>query len=240
MINSPTYPDSYSNLHIPQVIKCWAKILHRVPSSRLVLKNKPFACEMAKAHILNILSSLGIEPSRVDLLPLAPSNYEHLSSYSIMDISLDPYPYAGTTTTCESLYMGVPCITLRGKGHAHNVGVTLLTAIGLDKGDEGGSPTRSWVADTEEQYVELAVYYSAMERWPELADMRRSLRKRMLESPLCDGRSFVSNIERAYREMWTRYVEKFVVGTKEYEIDSPRPAGSSNSSSTGAGAHLTC
>lgn len=44
--------------------------------------------------------------------------------------SLDTFPYAGTTTTCESLYMGVPCVTMAGSVHAHNVGVSLLTRVG--------------------------------------------------------------------------------------------------------------
>lgn len=44
--------------------------------------------------------------------------------------SLDTFPYAGTTTTCESLFMGVPCVTMAGSVHAHNVGVSLLNKVG--------------------------------------------------------------------------------------------------------------
>ncbi len=157
----------------------WGAILTAVPRSRLVLKNKPFACEAARSHVLQQLAAVGVEPWRVDLLPLAPGNAQHLATYSLMDISLDPFPYAGacgracrswccgplavaasagqlcrislplhgcpvfeleyvflcpcvgTTTTTESLYMGVPCLTLAGSCHAHNVGVSLLTAVGL-------------------------------------------------------------------------------------------------------------
>ena len=57
----------------------------------------------------------GITAERVDLLPLTASNSDHLATYTWMDISLDPWPYAGTTTTCESLYMGVPVISLAGE-----------------------------------------------------------------------------------------------------------------------------
>ena len=56
----------------------------------------------------------GIAAERVDLMPLTASNSDHLAIYAWMDISLDPWPYAGTTTTCESLYMGVPVISLAG------------------------------------------------------------------------------------------------------------------------------
>jgi predicted O-linked N-acetylglucosamine transferase (SPINDLY family) len=84
----------------------------------------------------------------VDLLPLFPDTRDHLSAYSLIDISLDPFPYAGTTTTTESLFMGVPCLTLVGSCHAHNVGVSLLTAVGISEG---------WTAYTQDEYVELAV-----------------------------------------------------------------------------------
>lgn len=59
-------------------------------------------------------AAAGLDTSRVDLLPLAAANSDHLGTYAHMDISLDPFPYAGTTTTCESLYMGVPVVTLQG------------------------------------------------------------------------------------------------------------------------------
>jgi protein O-GlcNAc transferase len=68
----------------------------------------------ARAHVLGQLQASGVDASRVDLLPLAAANSDHLATYALMDISLDPFPYAGTTTTCESLYMGVPVISLAG------------------------------------------------------------------------------------------------------------------------------
>jgi hypothetical protein len=66
-----------------------------VPDSRLVLKNKPFACEVARVHFLQQLVAHGVESWRVDLLPLAAANADHLGTYALMDISLDPFPYAG-------------------------------------------------------------------------------------------------------------------------------------------------
>ena len=68
----------------------------------------------ARAHVLSQFAAAGVDTSRVDLLALAAANSDHLGTYSQMDISLDPFPYAGTTTTCESLYMGVPVVTLQG------------------------------------------------------------------------------------------------------------------------------
>lgn len=116
---------------------------------------------------------------------------DHLTAYSLMDISLDPFPYAGTTTTCESLFMGVPCLTLKGSCHAHNVGVSLLTAVGLES---------AWVAASEDQYVNMAA--KAATNISELACLRASLRKRMQASVLCDGPAFMPGLEQAYRRMW--------------------------------------
>lgn len=68
----------------------------------------------ARLHYAAKLEAAGLAPERCDLLPLAPGNAEHLGTYGAMDVSLDPWPYAGTTTTAESLLMGVPCVTLAG------------------------------------------------------------------------------------------------------------------------------
>ncbi|KAG4388146.1 hypothetical protein GLYMA_09G113500v4 [Glycine max] len=90
---------------------------------------------LAKLHpsvrqrFLSTLEKLGLEPLRVDILPLILLNHDHMQAYSLMDISLDTFSYAGTTTTCEYLYMGVPCVTMVGS-HAYNVGVSLLSKVG--------------------------------------------------------------------------------------------------------------
>ncbi|KAH9615509.1 hypothetical protein KSS87_003007 [Heliosperma pusillum] len=123
---------SFNNLAkiTPKVLRVWAKILCAVPNSRLVVKCKPFCCDSIRLRFLSTLEQLGVEPVRVDLLPLILLNHDHMQAYALMDISLDTFPYAGTTTTCESLYMGVPCVTMAGNVHAHNVGVSLLKNVG--------------------------------------------------------------------------------------------------------------
>eukprot|EP00887_Chlorella_sp_A99_P005978 scaffold27.g5978.t1 len=180
----------------PEVLRVWSRILLAVPGSRLVLKNKPFACEAVRAQFWQLFEEEGIERSRVDLLPLAPSNPEHLAQYSLVDVSLDPWPYAGTTTTTESLFMGVPCLTLAGACHAHNVGVSLLTAVGLEA---------RWVARSPDEYVSRAAQLAG--DLPALAALRAGLRPRMLASRLCDGPAFVEGLEDAYQHMWRAWVE---------------------------------
>ena len=64
------------------------------------------------------LAAQGVDTERVDLMGLHPDTGSHLASYAALDIALDPWPYAGTTTTAEALLMGVPLVTLAG-GSSH-------------------------------------------------------------------------------------------------------------------------
>lgn len=129
-------------------------------------------------------------------LSLQAATSEHLGKYALLDISLDPFPYTGTTTTCESLLQGVPCLTLSGRCHAHNVSKSLLTAVGL---------ADAWVAESTERYVQLAVQHAS--DLPRLAQLRSGLRQQLLASPLCDAPRFVRQLEAAYRQMWCSYVD---------------------------------
>ena len=107
----------------------------------------------------------------------------HLAFYERVDIALDPFPYNGTTTTCEALWMGVPVVTLPGQRHGGRVGASLLTRIGAD----------DWIADTVNDYVVRAAALAADP--PQLRALRRNLRTRVAASPLCDHVAFTQNIE---------------------------------------------
>ncbi|TVU04528.1 hypothetical protein EJB05_47639 [Eragrostis curvula] len=199
---------SFNNLAkiTPKVLQVWARILCAVPNSRLVVKCKPFCCDSIRQKFLSTLEELGLESLRVDLLPLIHLNHDHMQAYSLMDISLDTFPYAGTTTTCESLYMGVPCVTMAGSVHAHNVGVSLLSKIGLGR----------LVAKTEDEYVSLALELAS--DVTALQELRMSLRELMMKSPVCDGERFTRGLEAAYRNMWLRYCDGDVPSLKRLEL----------------------
>ena len=130
----------------------------------------------------------GIEAHRVDLSGLQPHTGSHLQMYNFVDVALDTAPYAGTTTTCEALYMGVPVVTLRGRGiHAQNVGHSLLATVQLE----------DLAANTEEEYVQIA---SALGRnVKRLGALRAGLRTRMERSPLCDGLGHTRRLERLHK-----------------------------------------
>lgn len=199
---------SFNNLAkiTPKVLQVWARILCAVPNSRLVVKCKPFCCDSVRQRFLTTLEQLGLESLRVDLLPLILLNHDHMQAYSLMDISLDTFPYAGTTTTCESLYMGVPCVTMAGAVHAHNVGVSLLSKVGLEH----------LIAKNEDEYVELALQLAS--DITALSNLRTSLRDLMSKSPLCDGLNFTLGLEATYRNMWRRYCKGDVPSLKRLEL----------------------
>ena len=131
----------------PALIARWAAILNGVPSSRLMLKTKPLADAGARDLVLQAFAHNGIAPARLVLSGWTDDTTGHLARYSGIDIALDTFPYHGTTTTCEALWMGVPVVTCAGEIHASRVGVSLLSGIGLDE----------LIASSMEGYVETAI-----------------------------------------------------------------------------------
>jgi predicted O-linked N-acetylglucosamine transferase (SPINDLY family) len=176
----------------PAVVSLWSRILHLAPTSRLMLKDKTFADEAQRARYRGLFRDNGIEGARIELLPRTPLA-DYLALYGCVDMALDPFPYNGCTTTCESLWMGVPVITLAGDLANGRVGVTLLSYVGL----------RRLIATTQEDYVRIAVELANNRR--ELAALRAELRPRMAASPLCNAKAVAKTVEEAYRKMWRRW-----------------------------------
>jgi predicted O-linked N-acetylglucosamine transferase (SPINDLY family) len=172
------------------------KILLAVPGSRLLLKNSPVAEPSVRQRISAMLGQAGIGPERLQVLGRVPDIAGHLACYGRVDIALDTFPYHGTTTTCEALWMGVPVVTLAGQTHVSRVGVSLLSNLGLAE----------LIATSPGEYVDLAVGLAA--DLPRLAGLRASLRERMRASPLMDAAAFASDMEAAYREMWRKWCEQ--------------------------------
>lgn len=167
----------------------WGRILNRVPNSRLVLKSHT----ATDASFSRRLRDHGIALSRVDLLPSAPSINAHLELYSKMDIALDTYPYHGTTTTCEALWMQRPVITLEGDRHASRVGVSLLNAIGYP----------GWIASDDDAYVDIAVAL-AHDRL-QLEKVSTSLRNSLQQSPLFDYAGHAALFGAALQACWREH-----------------------------------
>ncbi len=183
--------------HLPKLsdpaIALWARLLGEIPDARLLLKNRCFADAGTRERFAGKFAAAGIDDGRVALETWIGSHRDHLALYNRVDLGLDSFPYNGTTTTCEALWMGVPVVTLRGDRHAGRVGASLLTRVGLE----------DLIARDEADYIAKAL---ALARDPDrLAALRAGLRARMSDSPLCNEAGFARAAEQAYRCMWRRW-----------------------------------
>ncbi|HMD55082.1 MAG TPA: hypothetical protein VKJ65_11085, partial [Phycisphaerae bacterium] len=185
-----------------KVVELWAQILKQTPESRMLLKNASLSDLSAREHLLQLFTNCGIGPDRLELHGWMASSKEHLQLYNQIDLALDTFPYNGTTTTCEALWMGVPVVTLAGHVHMSRVGVSLLSNAGLPE----------LIAQTPEEYVQIAVKLAG--DLPKLNELRGTMRQRMQKSPLMDSRRFAHNVEEAYRNMWRNWCRDAVAPGK--------------------------
>lgn len=172
------------------LVAAWARVLRAVPGSRLLLKNAGLSDEAARARWAKQFEDTGIDPARLDLLAWIDAPGGHLGAYARIDVALDTFPYHGTTTTCEALFMGVPVVTRAGDRHASRVGVSLLHAAGLPE----------LIARDEAEFVDLAAALAADP--PRLAALRAGLRERLISSPLMNAPAFGARFSAALSAAW--------------------------------------
>jgi predicted O-linked N-acetylglucosamine transferase (SPINDLY family) len=173
------------------VVDLWSTLLQECPESRLLLKSRQLADESVRQRLVKAFQLNGIDEGRVDLRPRVAEREHHLALYNEVDVALDTFPYNGTTTTCEALWMGVPVVTLVGTLHAGRVGASLLRQLDLT----------DWIAHSPDEYVSLVLSVAAMP--PE----RRILREWVAASGLTDGAGFAARFEEALRGIWRDYCE---------------------------------
>ncbi len=163
-----------------ELLRLWKRVLEAVPASRLLLKTGGLQqSEVAESTRLR-LRKAGIDLERVELRGPTGSVRDHLATYHEVDVALDTYPYCGTTTTCEALFMGVPVVSRVGDHHAARVGLSLLSAAGLGH----------LLARSDDEYVRIAGDLAAARAGPD--GRRAGIRDQLLASPLCDGPGFAT------------------------------------------------
>ena len=145
------------------------------------------------AFLVGEFSRRGIAKQRLNLLPPEQSLADHLGRYSEIDIALDPFPFNGTTTTMEALWMGLPVIAVRGDRHSARVSASILSNIGLE----------ALVAESPGGSVRLAEDLASDPQ--RIGTLRSTMRDRVASSALCDQAGAVKAIEAAYRRMWERW-----------------------------------
>jgi predicted O-linked N-acetylglucosamine transferase (SPINDLY family) len=165
--------------------KLWADLLRALPEAKLIIAG---VSSTASERLRDM--STGSADQRIEIVE-SKNLEEYLKLHDRVDIALDPFPWAGHTTTCHALWMGVPTITLAGPTALSRAGVSLMANLGMEN---------KWVASTPEQYIQLAIDWS--KRPEDLAIVRASLRDRMQLSPLMDAKRFTKNLEAQLRQLW--------------------------------------
>jgi Flp pilus assembly protein TadD len=170
----------------------WCSVLRAVPNSTMLIKASILGTKEAADRALAQFAERGVDPSRVTLIARVPDRKAHLRIYDRMDIALDTYPYVGTTTICESLLMNVPYLSRYGSQHINRVGYSLLSAVGVP---ELTSPTLDGLVriatELDKDRSRLATY-------------QRTLRQKMMQSPVGQGQAYADKFVQAIRDMWRR------------------------------------
>lgn len=172
----------------------WAKLMHELPQSRILLRGAQYESESFCQKIRGIFASLGIDAIRV-LLEGPAKHEEFLKTYQRIDIALDTWPYSGGLTTCEALLMGVPVVTLPGPTFAGRHSATHLINAGLQE----------LVVNDWDEYRQRVL--ELVNDLPNLAVIRAGLRTILHYSPVCDAPRFATHFNKALRAIWVRYCE---------------------------------
>jgi protein O-GlcNAc transferase len=182
--------NNFSKVNEP-LLSLWARVLAAVPRSRLLLHTYEGS---HRQRVLEQMQREGIDPERVSFAGKVPLT-DYFKRYQSIDIALDTLPYGGGTTTCDTLWMGVPMVSLAGKTAVGRAGSSILSVVGVPE----------LIARTPEQYIQIVTDLAG--DLPRLVELRRALRSRMQESPLMNAPRFARNIEAAYRQMWRNWCE---------------------------------
>lgn len=174
----------------PETIALWSRILHQVEGSRLSIKSRSCDKPRIRDNLLAAFARHGIAADRIDFYASMEKHAEHTAIYNKVDIALDSFPYNGTTTTCETLWMGVPVVTLVGPQHVQRTSYSILKNIGLD----------ATIAHTPDEYVEKAV--ALAKNTENLGILRQCLPTLFRHSPLGQAETFTRQMEALYLEAW--------------------------------------
>jgi predicted O-linked N-acetylglucosamine transferase (SPINDLY family) len=171
------------------VVALWSRVLQSVAGSKLFLKSKQLGDEAVRLQTVARFAVHGIVAERL-ILEGASSREKYFEAYHRVDISLDPFPYPGGTTTVESLWMGVPVLSLSGESFLFRQGAGFLSNAGLAE----------WGAVSPEEYVTKALTHA--QDMQGLALLRGRMRQQVELSPIMDGRRFASHFDNVLKGMW--------------------------------------
>lgn len=171
-----------------ELIRVWAELLRRVPNSKLMLQNGQLTSLDNRRYMADRFARFGIDADRLILCP-GTDRLGLLKSYNDVDISLDTWPYCGGNTVAESLWQGVPVVTLLGSRFSSRYGASLVTAAGC----------ADCVADDWDEYFHIAASLASDPQ--RLVGLRQNLRSMCVTHGLADSKRFARELEQAYCDM---------------------------------------
>jgi predicted O-linked N-acetylglucosamine transferase (SPINDLY family) len=177
----------------PDNVRAQLQIIREVPDSYLLIKGLSND-ELLKQSMIETAASMGVEVERLRFLPRDPDEQTHRANLAIADIVLDTSPYNGATTTMETLWMGIPMVTLVGQQFAARNSYGMMMNAGVTEG----------IAWTEEEYIKWGIRLgkeSALRQ-----QITWKLQKSRMTSPLWNGSQFAREMEKAYTQMWQQYL----------------------------------
>ena len=174
----------------PGLIELWAELLLRVPAAHLLLATIPAGS--SRERLSRLFAAKGIAAGRIQFCERLPKS-EFRALHGEIDIALDAYPCNGGATTCETLWLGVPVVSLAGADFRSRAGLSLLSAVGLPH----------LVARDAARYVAIAADLAADA--PRLQRLRSGLRDTLRRSSLCDAAAYTQALEQNYRGIWRQW-----------------------------------
>lgn len=170
-------------------IRLFAMVLLRVPNSILLLKSPGFESPAIVEAFTAAFAQFNIPSARLRLIPFSPSFADHIRTVQHIDIALDTTPFSGATTTCETLWAGVPVLSLTGPRYVNRMSAAMLAWLGLHQ----------WICQSEDEFVTKAHLF-ALDR-DGLNEFRCSIRERMRSNPLTNVNDLAHHLHFAFRDM---------------------------------------
>ena len=162
-------------------LDAWARVVSAVPGSHFLFIRPEGGSLTFRWNVTEVFARHGVSAERLDFVPVRGA---HLPVYEEIDISLDTFPLTGGTTTCESLWMGAPVVTLAGKSVYERISHSLLNNCGL--ADLSTTSVEAFVA----RAVDLAADRERLRDW------RANGRAAIMDGPLGDQRQFADDFFR--------------------------------------------
>jgi protein O-GlcNAc transferase len=178
------------------VIETWSQILLRKSNSKIIIKAPSTDSEIAQENILKKFKEFNVESSRVLFSKREKKREDHYKLYNKVDISLDTFPYPGVTTSIESIWMGVPVLTLKGNNFVSRCGESINLNLGMQK----------FTAENKNEYINKAL--SLSEDLNGMIKIRKSLREKALNSPLFNIKNFGKDFCELLNNVWDKHSSK--------------------------------